>query len=78
MTFNKQFAPDATGLDDRIEQLVEAIAQLLEDPQFSGAAGANNHGATAAISDLRSAANRAIHVSVGNSMKECQELRSCR
>jgi hypothetical protein len=31
MTFNKQFAPDATGLDDRIEQLVEAIAQLLEE-----------------------------------------------
>ena len=32
MTVNKQFAQDGAALDDRMDQLLEVLVQLLEEP----------------------------------------------
>lgn len=57
MTVNKQFALDGGGLDASMEQLVEVLAQLLEEP-----AGPLNQGAAPVIADLHSGDGRVINV----------------
>lgn len=54
MTIRKQFAQDGAALDDRMEQLLEVLVQLLEEHP------------SAATSDLRLGSTRATHVSVKN------------
>jgi len=56
MTVNKQFAQDGTGLDDCMDELIEGLVELLEEPQDQAAAGVT--------SDLRSGGDRVIHVVV--------------
>lgn len=68
MTVNKHFAQDGNALDERMDQLVEVLAQLLEEPQNPQTAAADNQD-TAAIADLRSADDRVIHV-VGKNPKK--------
>jgi hypothetical protein len=57
MTVKKQFALDGGDLDASMDQLVEALAQLLDEP-----AGAKNQGAAAATTDLHSRDERGTHV----------------
>jgi hypothetical protein len=64
MTIKKQFAQDGVALDDRMEQLLEVLVQLLDENP------------TAATSELHLASTRATHVSVDNS-KHQTELGSC-
>lgn len=68
MTVKKQFAQGETALDECMDQLVEVLAQLLEEPQNPQTAAADNQG-TAAVADLRSGPARAIHVVVNNEEK---------
>lgn len=65
MTVNKRFAQDGTALDDCMDQLLEVLAQLLEEPQNQAAAG----GAAQPGSDLPSGDDRVIHVVVHNQKK---------
>lgn len=57
MIVKKQFASDGGGLDASMDQLIEVLAQMLEEPKES-ADGAG------AAGDLHSADNRVIHVVV--------------
>jgi hypothetical protein len=52
MTVNKQFAQDGTGLDDCTGQLIEVLAELLEEPP-DPASSADNQGGAVAPADLR-------------------------
>ena len=53
MTVNKQFAQDGTGLDDSTGQLIEVLAELLEEPPDPAASSTDNQGGAVAITDLR-------------------------
>jgi len=64
MTVKKQLAQDGVTLDDCLDQLVEVLAQLLEEAPNTPAAAADNPGTITAIADLRSGNDRAIHVVV--------------
>lgn len=64
MTVNKQFAQDGVALDDCLDQLVEVLAQLLEEAPNPPTATAANPEAVTASSDLRSGNDRVIHVVV--------------
>jgi hypothetical protein len=67
VTISKRFAPGGDDLAACMDQLVEVLAQLLEEAPDP-----------APNADLRQGDNRVIHVSVGNSTKEDQtELGSC-
>jgi hypothetical protein len=55
MTVNKRFAEDGDELDAFMDQLVEVLAQTLIESSERG-------DSTAAIEDLRSENERAIHV----------------
>jgi hypothetical protein len=68
MTVNKHFAQDGTALDECMDQLVEVLAQLLEEPE-KPAAGAAKQGIVPATADLRSGATGVIHV-VGKNPKK--------
>ena len=57
MTVKKQFAQDGGDLDASMDQLVEVLAQLLDEP-----AGPQNQDAAPAIADLHSGNDRGIHV----------------
>jgi hypothetical protein len=57
MTVNKQFAHDGGDLDASMDELVEVLAQLLDEP-----AGTQNQDASPAIADLHSGDDRGIHV----------------
>jgi hypothetical protein len=61
MTIQKQFAQDGAALDDCLDQLVEVLAQLLEEAPNPPTA-VDNPEAAAAIADLHSGAAGAIHV----------------
>lgn len=61
MTINKQFAQDGNALDDCMDQLVEVLAQLLEEPQ-DPASGAGDQAGATPVDDLRSGDDRVIHV----------------
>jgi hypothetical protein len=65
MIIKKQFAHHGVALDDRMDQLVEVLVQLLEENPL------------AATSDLRLGSTRATHVSVKNP-KQRTELGICR
>lgn len=65
MTVNKQFAQDGAALDDRMDQLLEVLVQLLEEPNPP----ASDQGTAVPTKDLRSGGTRGIHVSVDNSRK---------
>jgi hypothetical protein len=77
MSINKLFAQDSAALDDCMDQLVEALVKLLEEPQNQSATDAENQVPAAVTATLRSEGNRAINVSVRNSKKQRQG-RSCR
>jgi len=57
MTVNKHFAQDGGDLDASMDQLVEALAQLLDEP-----AHPQIQPVAPAVSDLHLGDNRAIHV----------------
>ena len=57
MTVKKQFAEDGGDLDASMDQLVEVLAQLLDD-----AADQQNQHVAPAIADLHSGNDRVIHV----------------
>lgn len=61
MIAKKQFAQDGDALDERMDQLVEVLAQLLEEP-LNPAAAADNPAGNTAIADLHSGDDRVIHV----------------
>ncbi len=63
MIVNKQFAQDGVDLDGCLDQLVEVLAQLLEEVP-NPVAGAENPRAATAIPDLPLGNDRAIHVVV--------------
>ena len=65
MIIKKQFAHHGVALDDRMDQLVEVLVQLLEENPL------------AATSDLRLGSTRATHVSVKN-LNDQMELGSCK
>ena len=58
MTVIKRFAQDGNALDDCVDQLVEVLAQLLEEKQDSVVKAADDY----AIADLHSGSDRVIHV----------------
>jgi hypothetical protein len=64
MTVKKQFAQDGVALDDCLDQLVEVLAQLLEEQPNPPAADADESGTTPAIAELHLGNDRAIHVVV--------------
>jgi len=57
MTVKKQFAQDGGDLDASMDQLVEVLAQLLDEP-----AGPQTQDTAPAIADLPSGNDRGIHV----------------
>jgi hypothetical protein len=57
MTVKKHFAGDGGDLDALMDQLVEALAQLLDDP-----ADPRNSDAQRAMANLLSGDDRGIHV----------------
>jgi hypothetical protein len=69
MIINKQFAHDSLALDDRMDQLLEVLVQLLAEPTPPAA---DDPG----VPDLHWASTRATHVSVNN-LKQHTELGSC-
>ena len=75
MTVNKQFAQDGNALDDHMEQLLEVLVQLLEEPPKRLVA-THNRSVAATMADLHSGDTGVIHVSVGNSPNQT-ELGSC-
>jgi len=64
MTVNKQFAEDCGDLEASMDQLVEVLAQLLDEP-----ASPQNPDAAPPIADLHSGHDRGIHV-IGNKLKK--------
>jgi hypothetical protein len=74
MIVNKQFAQNG-ALDIRMDQLLEVLVQLLEEPNPP----ASDQAILTVAADLHSQATRAIHVSVDNTTTLHQtELGSCR
>ena len=69
MTVKKQFAEDSTSLDNHVDELLEVLVQLLEEPQYPLAVGPANLSATAATADLRPGSERVTHVVVRNPTK---------
>ena len=65
MSITKLFAQDPTALDDRMDQLVEVLAQLLEENGDASTGTADQEGSA----ELHSDADRAIHVVVNNQEK---------
>jgi len=61
MIVKKQFAQEGDALDERMDQLVEVLAQLLEETPNPPAAADNQAGNTV-IADLHSGDDRVIHV----------------
>jgi hypothetical protein len=57
MTVNKKFAVNGGDLDALMDQLVEVLAQLLEEP-----VGPQNQGHLVGMSDLHLGNDRGIHV----------------
>jgi hypothetical protein len=53
MTVNEQFAQHGTGLDDCTGQLIEVLAELLEEPPDPAASSTAKQGGAVAIADLR-------------------------
>jgi hypothetical protein len=64
MTVKKQFAQDGGDLDGCMDQLIEVLAQLLDEP-----VSAPNPGAAPPAADLHSGNDRVIHVVVQNPNK---------
>ena len=75
MTIAKQFARVSTALDEHMDQLLEVLAALLEEPQNLLAPSAANRGAKAAIADLRSVDDGVTHMVVKPG--KVTELRLC-
>ena len=69
MTVSKHFAQDCSGLADHMDALLEVLASLLEETQDPAATGPDNQGGAVGIGELRSDADRAIHVVVNNQEK---------
>jgi hypothetical protein len=69
MTVSKHFAQDGTGLADHMDALLEVLASLLEEMQDPAATDPDNQGGAVGIGELRSDADRAIHVVVNNQEK---------
>jgi hypothetical protein len=53
-----------------MDQLVEALVGLVEEPQNPGAVGAANQGTGASMAYLHLKPKKSVHVSVGNSKKQ--------
>ena len=68
MTMIKRFAQDGAALDDCMDQLVEVLAQLLEENQDPMVKAADENPGLPAIADLHSGSDRVIHV-VGDTKK---------
>ena len=52
MTVKKQFAPDANAVADHMDALLEALAELLEEPQDPAASSTAKQSGAVAIADL--------------------------
>ena len=71
MTIKKHFAIDGGDLDASMDELVEVLAQMLDEPT-----SAENQGTTPAIVDLHSPNDRVIHVIEPKEMTMKTELQS--
>jgi hypothetical protein len=62
MQITKQFALDSTALEEHMNQLIEVLAALLEEPQTVLAPRVGQQRVEAALADLRSSDGRVTHV----------------
>ena len=61
MQIMKQFATDSTSLDEHLDQLIEVLAELLEE-NLGPARSTGHQVAETAIADLRSSEHGVTHV----------------
>jgi hypothetical protein len=63
MQIMKQFATDSTSLDEHLDQLIEVLAELLED-YLGPALSASHQRAEVTAGELRPSGDRVTHVVV--------------
>ena len=72
MTIAKQFARVSTALDEHMDQLIEVLVALLEDPPTRLMGDVDFQPAKAGIADLRSRRHGVTHVLKVPELQLCQ------